>query len=98
MKSGPMWNDPDMRRSAPEGARVRLEMRDGSHFEAFRGKAHGSADHPLSAAQVADKFLVCVAPVLGDRRARKLLSDIEQLDSPVLLRDIFVDANFGVSS
>jgi hypothetical protein len=36
--------------------------------------------------------------VLGDRRARKLLSDIEQLDSPVLLRDIFVDANFGVSS
>jgi 2-methylcitrate dehydratase PrpD len=97
MKSGPMWNDPDMRRSAPEGARVRLEMRDGSHFEAFRGKAHGSADHPLSPAQVADKFLVCVAPVLGDRRARKLLSDMEQLDSPVLLRDIFVDANFGVS-
>ena len=91
MTSGPMWDSPDKHRSAPEGAEVRIQMRDGASFEAFRDKALGSAAHPLS-----DKFLACVAPVLGDRRAGILLSDIKQLDGPMLLRDIFRDANFGV--
>jgi 2-methylcitrate dehydratase PrpD len=97
MISGPMWNDPGMRQSAPEGARIRLQMRDGSHFEAYRDKPYGSAAYPLTSMQVADKFLACVAPVLGDHRGRRLLDSLERLDSPILLRDIFLDADFSVS-
>lgn len=98
MISGPIWNDPDLRQSAPEGARIRLQMRDGSHFEAYRDKAHGSAAHPLTPTQVADKFLACVAPALGDHRGRRLLDCLTRLDSPILLRDIFLDADFNVSA
>jgi hypothetical protein len=72
-------------------------MRDGSHFEAYRDKAHGSAAYPLRVTEVADKFLACVSPALGDQRARKLLTGLEQLDGPILLRDIFLDADFSVS-
>ena len=46
MISGPMWNDPGMRQSAPEGARIRLQMRDGSHFEAYRDKPYRQCGLP----------------------------------------------------
>jgi 2-methylcitrate dehydratase PrpD len=97
MQTGPLWDDVNMRTSAPEGASVRLQLRDGSHVETFRGHARGSAADPLPASQVADKFLACVAPVLRERSATKLLCDMEQLDGPVLLRDLFLDVDFGDS-
>lgn len=96
MVSGPAWNDPDIRVSAPEGALVRVEMRDGAFFEAFLDKARGSAAYPLSAGQVADKFLACAAPVLGSGRAGSLLADLGQMDTSIPLREIFRRADVGV--
>ncbi|HYS63399.1 MAG TPA: MmgE/PrpD family protein [Paraburkholderia sp.] len=91
MKTGPLWDKPGMSARAPEGAYVRLALRDGSHIEAFRDKARGSAAYPLSASQIAEKFLACAAPVLGERRAAGLLARLECLDGPVSTRDLFVD-------
>jgi 2-methylcitrate dehydratase PrpD len=96
MVSGPVWDDPGMRVSAPEGALVRIEMRDGASFEAFLDKARGSAAYPLSAGQVADKFLACAAPVLGNDRAGALLAGIGQMDGPIPLREIFRRADVSV--
>lgn len=95
MITGPIWDEPGKRDSAPEGAHVSIRMRGGARFDAFRDKAQGSAVHPLSATQLADKFLACVTPSLGDRRAAQLLSNLKQLDSASKLREIFLDADFG---
>ncbi|PLZ00475.1 MmgE/PrpD family protein [Burkholderia sp. WAC0059] len=92
MQTSPIWDKPGMREYAPEGARVILTRRDGAPIEAFRDKARGSATDPLSADEIAQKFLACVSPVLGDRRAANLLARLEQLDGPVALRDLFADA------
>ncbi len=91
MQTGAMWEAPDMSVRAPEGAHVRIALRDGSHVEAFRDKARGSAAYPLTASQLAQKFLDCAAPVLGDRRAAHWLADLERLDSPVPLGDLLLD-------
>jgi 2-methylcitrate dehydratase PrpD len=94
MTTGPMWNDPQRRDSAPEGAHVCIQMRDGARIEAYCDKARGSAAHPLSPEQVADKFLVCAIPILGERRAAKLLANLQHLDSAVALRDVFLNIEF----
>jgi 2-methylcitrate dehydratase PrpD len=93
MQTGPMWDKPCMPARAPEGAHIRLTLRDGSYLEVFRDKARGSAADPLPASQVAEKFLACAAPVLGERRAAGLLAGLERLDSPVPLRDLLFGAN-----
>ena len=93
MCTGVMWDMPGMSARAPEGAHVRITLRDGSHVEALRDKARGSAADPLPASQVAEKFLACVAPVLGERRAARLLDCLDRLDSSIPLRDLFVDTD-----
>jgi 2-methylcitrate dehydratase PrpD len=95
MRTGPMWDTPGMSVRAPEGAQVRLALHDGSHVQAFRDKARGSAADPLSAPQIEQKFLACVAPVLGERCAAGLLGRLERLDSPAPLRDLFPDTRTG---
>lgn len=95
MRTGPMWDNPGMPARAPEGAHVRVALRDGSHVEAFRDKARGSATDPLPASEVAEKFLACVAPVLGKGRAAGLLACLERLDSRVPLRDLLVDIDIS---
>jgi 2-methylcitrate dehydratase PrpD len=92
MVCGSSWDDAARRRAAPEGARVSLHMRDGSHFEAARDSARGSAAHPLDAEQIGSKFLACAAPVLGGDRASRLLSDLQALDSAMPVRGLFADA------
>lgn len=81
MVSGPAWREPGRAAAAPEGASVRLELRDGRVLSAYRAKAIGSADTPLDDAQMDRKFLECAGPVIGAARAAAALGTIHELDS-----------------
>lgn len=49
-----------MRARYPEGARIRLRLKDGSQFEDFCGEAYGMPNRPLSDADLAAKFHSCL--------------------------------------
>ncbi len=55
--------DPELVRSAPEGARVTIVTQDGSRYGDFLGQATGMPERPLSDEALADKFRRCA--VLG---------------------------------
>ena len=89
MQTGPSWDDPARQEQAPEGAVVQVRMRDGTTLEGRRDKALGSAAHPLSAAQLARKFMDCATPVAGEQRALRLLSWLQAVDGPARVRSLF---------
>jgi 2-methylcitrate dehydratase PrpD len=97
MVSGASWDDPARRRAAPEGARVSLHMRDGSHFQAARDYPRGSAAEPLDAEQVGQKFLACTAPVVGREGAARLLSGLLAMDSATPVRGLFAGVEFRLA-
>ena len=89
MRTGPLWDDAELRRSAPEGAEVHLQLRNGKNFQLFRGTARGSIGWPLNGQEIGDKFLGCATPALGSGPAASLLSRLGMLDGPVWVRDLF---------
>jgi 2-methylcitrate dehydratase PrpD len=74
MVTGKRWSDPDMLARAPEGACVRVTMRDGRRFEMFCAAARGTAARGLSAAEIETKFLRCAGLALDAGHARALLA------------------------
>ena len=91
MTSSPRWDDPALRRSAPEGAWVRVFFADGTHIERFRAMPKGSAADPMSTAEIEAKFLGCSTPVLGAGASSKLLAAVNGLDQLQSLRRLFSD-------
>jgi 2-methylcitrate dehydratase PrpD len=91
--SGERWGDAGLRERAPEGAAVRIRMRDGRTLERFRAVARGAAGDPLSDAELAGKFRDCAAPMLGASRAEGLLADLRALDGARPLRDVLRGAD-----
>jgi 2-methylcitrate dehydratase PrpD len=89
MCTGSLWNEADLRRSAPEGAEVELRLTNGTVFKLFRASARGSVEDPLSADEIKTKFINCVEPALGGRHADDLFSALHNLDSDRLVRDLF---------
>ncbi len=89
MCTGPLWDDAELRQSAPEGAEVHLRLRDGKVLQFFRATARGSVGSPLSREEIGDKFLACATPTIGSDPAASLLSRLDALDGEILLREIF---------
>jgi 2-methylcitrate dehydratase PrpD len=78
--------DPQLDAAFPgqRAARVAIAARDGRAGEHLQPTRIGDPDAPLSDAQLEDKYLELAAPVLGEPRARALLSrlwKLEQLQS-----------------
>ena len=89
MRTGPLWDDAELRRSAPEGAEVHLHLRNGKVFQRFTATARGSIGSPLSDQEIGDKFLACATPAMGSGPAASLLSRLGMLDGDILVRDLF---------
>ncbi|HEY9212731.1 MAG TPA: MmgE/PrpD family protein [Ancylobacter sp.] len=85
MVTGPTWDDPAALRAAPEGAYVRLELRDGTVLTGYRAFPRGAAASPLSAAEIDAKFLGCTAHVPD---ADALLLRLHALETLPALRDL----------
>ena len=88
MHTGPMWNEPGLRTTAPEGASVAIHLRDGQVFKAFKASAVGCASDPLTEAQLEGKFLACTKPVMGDGPAHDLLTRLGKIDSDISTRSL----------
>lgn len=89
LHTSPRWADPALRQSAPEGAHVRVTLRDGQKLEEFRATARGSVNYPLSSAEIEGKFIDCAAPVLGREAAEDLLARLNKLDGSARVTGLF---------
>jgi 2-methylcitrate dehydratase PrpD len=79
--------DPALDASFPgqRAARVAIEARDGRRAEHLQPTRKGDPDDPLSDAELEDKYLELVAPVLGAERSRRLLARLWRLESEAKL-------------
>lgn len=73
--------DPDAEAAYPRqrSARVTVIAQDGRRFEHFRNTRKGDPDDPLSDAELQDKFVELVTPVLGSAATDRLLSTLWEL-------------------
>jgi 2-methylcitrate dehydratase PrpD len=96
METSAAWHEPARRLTAPEGAVVRVMLNDGTELRASRDKAVGHPGEPLSPAGMARKFLDCATPVVGEPGAARLLRQLQALDGPRPVQDLFdtLDAEF----
>jgi len=60
-------------------ARVKVRLRSGQEWEDVVVEAKGSGSHPLTAAEIDEKFQSQVEPVLGPRRSRELLTSLRHV-------------------
>jgi 2-methylcitrate dehydratase PrpD len=74
--------DPELSKSFPRqrAARVEIETTDGRKLAHFQETRKGDPEMPLSDAELNDKFLELVEPVLGGPAARALLDRLWALD------------------
>ena len=75
--------DPEFSRAFPRqrAARVEIETTDGRKFSHVQETRKGDPELPLTDAELNDKFLELVAPVLGDAGAHALLNDLWALET-----------------
>lgn len=89
MHTGPLWDDAELRQSAPEGAEVHLHLHSGKILRNFRATARGSVGSPLSPQEIGEKFLACATPGIGSGPAASLLSRLDTMDGDIFVRDLF---------
>lgn len=88
MLTVPAWDDRSLRSTAPEGARVRIELHRGGAVEGFCPVPRGAASRPLSAAEIDAKFRDC-ASLAGDaERAADLLRWLRTVEGLASARDL----------
>jgi 2-methylcitrate dehydratase PrpD len=82
--------DPELDAAFPKqrAARVRIDTYDGRSVEWLQPTRKGDPDAPLSDAELDEKYVELVAPVLGDARARALLVDLWSLEKKCDLADL----------
>jgi 2-methylcitrate dehydratase PrpD len=66
-------------------ARVRIALRDGRTLESTIGVVHGDAEDPPTAEELTAKFVALAEPVIGDRRSRRAIELVEEVER---LKDI----------
>jgi len=88
MGTGPIWNDLQLLKSAPEGAHVTIKLVNGHSYEMFKASARGSSLYPLSTDEVDNKFFSCTAPVMGQVQAETLLENFKKIDQKKSLRTL----------
>lgn len=74
-------DDPAFSRRFPAErfARVRITLRDGRKLTSAPAVARGSAENPLSDAEIRDKYRALAGPVLGDARAARIERAVDRL-------------------
>jgi 2-methylcitrate dehydratase PrpD len=74
--------DPELDAAFParRAARVTIQSRDGRRGEHLQPTRKGDPDAPLSDAELEHKYLELASPVLGEKRARELLSRLWRLE------------------
>lgn len=78
----------DARFPGQRAARLRLTTTDGRQAEYLQPTRKGDPEQPLADAELSDKFMELAAPVVGDGRARNLLSSLWALDTRAHLLDL----------
>jgi len=81
--------DDELQRLLPERQGiVDVRLQDGRSFSHRTVAVHGTAENPMSGAEVDEKCFNLMAPVLGDKRSRDLCDAVWRLDSLPSLRDL----------
>ena len=86
MTSSAVWDDPRRLAAAPEGARVRMTLVDGTTREGVRDYARGAAREPLADDEIDRKFLACLAAAGLASSAPAWLAQWRGLDRQVSAR------------
>ncbi len=75
--------DPELSKAFPgqRAANVEIELADGRKLTHFQPTRKGDPEMPLTDAELNDKYVELVAPVLGDAGARALLKDLWALET-----------------
>ena len=79
LQTSERWSDLSLLDSAPEGAWVKVLLKDGSTRERFCAMPVGTASNPLSQSLLRDKFLQCSTQLLPLSEARTLLVRLEHM-------------------
>ena len=83
------WADSSLLADAPEGAWLRVELRDGRTIERFRAAALGTAASPMSDGEFDRKFMSCARAAHDETTAAYWLStlrDVERVPSLASIR------------
>ncbi|MFL9866883.1 MmgE/PrpD family protein [Paraburkholderia fungorum] len=79
MHTSERWADPVRLADAPEGAWLRVELRDGRAIERFRSAAVGTAASPMSDGEFDRKFISCATAVHDAGTAATWLSTLREV-------------------
>jgi 2-methylcitrate dehydratase PrpD len=76
-----LYGDDEMQRLLPERhGSVAVRLRDGRELSHYTSAVRGTAENPMTRAEVDEKCYHLMAPVLGKRRARQLCDAVWQLE------------------
>ncbi|UCU98591.1 MmgE/PrpD family protein [Acidovorax radicis] len=78
----------DARFPGQRAARLHFTTTDGRQAEYLQPTRKGDPEQPLTDAELSDKFMELAEPVVGDGRARSLLSNLWALDTRTHLLDL----------
>jgi len=81
-----LFGSPELTAAGGRQAIVTLTLTDGRELRHHTRAVKGTADNPMTRAEVAEKCLDLMAPALGERRARQLIDAIWRLESVKDLR------------
>jgi 2-methylcitrate dehydratase PrpD len=81
--------DPELTRARPEWQSVvEVQLRDGRRLEKRVTTFKGRADNPLTSAEVEQKALELLEPVLGAERSRRLVETVGRLETLKSVREL----------
>jgi 2-methylcitrate dehydratase PrpD len=81
--------DDEMQRLLPERhGSVAVSLKDGRELHHYTASVRGTAENPMTRAEVNDKAFHLIAPVYGKRQARQLCDAIWHLEAVRNLRDL----------
>ena len=89
MKSSNYWSTSTMHQSAPEGARVHIELEDTTCFDMFKSTYLGSAEKPLSKNDLDNKFYECAIQTMSKDNVNTLLCKLHKIESQKFIRTLF---------
>ncbi|HLI13836.1 MAG TPA: MmgE/PrpD family protein [Alphaproteobacteria bacterium] len=88
MVTGSSWDARRVSRAAPEGASVRIELRDGEVVECFCEAPRGAASRPLAMEEIEAKFRDCASLVYDAKMADDLLSRLGGVEALASVRGL----------
>ena len=84
-----MAADPTVSETSPEGASVRIVLRDGRTFELENRSATGTPVRPFATADLERKFRDCARDILSPQKTERLLSRMSSIERLPNVRTLF---------